>query len=75
LDDTTLHLKIHCDCGDGKFLIVVTQLEQLYFYGVYLEFEFDEKGRRICLGSSFNVDNVIKIIMYYKNSRNYYGIC
>jgi hypothetical protein len=75
LDDTTLHLRIHCDCGDGKFLIVVTQFEQLYYYRVYLEFMFDENGRRICLGTSYNVNNVIKIIMFYKNSGNCYGDC
>lgn len=73
MDEITLHRRIHCDAGDGKFLIIKTDADFFYFYGVYLEFEYDENGRRIELGTCIDPDDVIKIIMYYINTGESYG--
>ena len=68
-----MYLRIHCDAGDGKFLIVKTNMEDLYFYRVYLESQFDEKGRYKQLGTCIDSDDVIKIIRYYLKTGEFYG--
>lgn len=73
MDEITRHRRIHCDAGDGKFLIIKTDADFFYFYGVYLEFEYDENGKRIELGTCTDPDDVIKIIMYYINTGESYG--
>jgi hypothetical protein len=73
LDDNTLQLRVHCDAGDGKFLILVTHAEYFYLYGIYLEFEYEDNGRMKNLGTCTDADDVYTIIMYYIHTGKAYG--
>jgi len=73
MDDTTLFLKVHCDAGDGKFLIIKANAEHFYFYSVYLDFAYDEHCQKIELGTCTDPDDVYKIIMYFLKTGEAYG--
>lgn len=67
-DKTVYLLKIHWNAGDNKFLILVSDEEQFYYYKVVLETKGDNTNCTLYLGSSMYSEEVFDIIQFYRET-------
>lgn len=67
-DETVYLLKIHCEEGDHKFLIKVSDEEQNYYYQVLLESGEGDGARSLFLGSGIHIESISDIIKFYRET-------
>jgi hypothetical protein len=67
-DETVYLLKIHWKEGDHKFLVMVSDEEQSYYYQVVLESEVGVGIGTLYLGSGLHFESIIDIIRFYRET-------
>lgn len=68
MDETVYRLKIHFNTGDRKFLIIVTDMVQFYWYKVLIELVSWKDIRLKYLGSDCDPEAVLYFIGYFSET-------